>query len=169
MHAQCNLDTLHGVKLALQAVQGPWCVGGDWNCTPEELEATGWLKLVGGVVKAPRTPTCNGRIIDFFVVSSSLDHAARTVRTVSDARLHPHTPVRLFLKANSRTCMVRQIVKPLGWGATLPFGPLDHPARIGLVEAVEACSCDDQCVDCCALNRNNKTVNTPLKMKTRAN
>ena len=50
VQAQCNLDTLHGVKLALQAVQGPWCVGGDWNCTPEELEATGWLKLVGGVV-----------------------------------------------------------------------------------------------------------------------
>jgi len=87
VHAQHNLDTLHGMMLALKAVRGPWCVGGDWNCTPEELEATGWLKLVGGVIKAPPTPTCNGRVIDFFVVSSSLDHAALMVRAVSDARL----------------------------------------------------------------------------------
>ena len=62
VHAQHNLDTLHGIMLALKAVRGPWCVGGDWNCTPEELEATGWLKLVGGVIKAP----------SFLVVASTM-------------------------------------------------------------------------------------------------
>jgi exonuclease III len=65
--AKCNLDTLHNVALAVKALKGPWCIGGDWNCTPEELQATGWLKMVGGLIKAPRTSTCNSRTIDFLL------------------------------------------------------------------------------------------------------
>ena len=67
--AKCNLGTLHFVTLALKGLRGPWCIGGDRNCTPAELEATGWLKLVGGVIVASPSATCNFRTIDFFVVS----------------------------------------------------------------------------------------------------
>ena len=42
-----NLDLLHCLAGMLERVSGPWIIGGDFNCTPEELTATGWLKVVG--------------------------------------------------------------------------------------------------------------------------
>ena len=57
VQAKCSLDHLQDMAKVLAAVVGPWCVGGDWNCTPEQLAATGWLALVGGIVHVPTTPT----------------------------------------------------------------------------------------------------------------
>ena len=70
-----NLDSLQLMAGVLNAVKGPWAVGGDWNCTPEELQQTGWLKQIGGVIVAPKAPTCGDRVIDFFVVAECLHHA----------------------------------------------------------------------------------------------
>ena len=72
--AKSNLDLLDSAAFTIQSLVGPWLVGGDWNCTPEELAATGWLEKVGGVVHAPGTPTCNGSVYDF----SSSQTASRT-------------------------------------------------------------------------------------------
>ena len=52
-----NLAILDSVAGCLNAVAGPWVIGGDFNCTPEELEKTGFLKLVDGVVHSSATPT----------------------------------------------------------------------------------------------------------------
>ena len=46
--AQCNLRLLEAMSFVLTRLNGPWIVAGDWNCTPEDLTATGWLQLVGG-------------------------------------------------------------------------------------------------------------------------
>ena len=46
--AKCNLDFLEGVGHTSSKLVGAWCIGGDWNCTPAELAATGWLRKVGG-------------------------------------------------------------------------------------------------------------------------
>ena len=43
-----NLDLLHCLAGMLKRISGPWIIGGDFNGTPEELAATGWLKVVGG-------------------------------------------------------------------------------------------------------------------------
>ena len=51
--AKCNLDLLESVGLTLASLVGPWMIGGYWNCTPADLQATGWLKKVGGVICAP--------------------------------------------------------------------------------------------------------------------
>ena len=37
-----NVDTLHHMAGVLISLKGPWAVGGDWNCTPEDLENIGW-------------------------------------------------------------------------------------------------------------------------------
>ncbi len=37
-------DLLKGVAGVLMRVAGTWLIGGDWNCTPEQLTATGWLR-----------------------------------------------------------------------------------------------------------------------------
>jgi len=66
IRAKCNLDLLDSMAFTISGLVGPWMIGGDWNCTPEELTATGWLQKVGGVIHAPSSPTYNGHVYDLF-------------------------------------------------------------------------------------------------------
>ena len=79
-----NLDLLHCLAGMLKRISGPWIIGGDWNCTPEELTATGWLKLVGGKIHRPEMPTCGGRCLDFFVASACITDDIDCVKLVAD-------------------------------------------------------------------------------------
>ena len=90
VQAKFNLDISETVGFTLKSLTGPWIVGGDWNCTPADLEATGWLKKVGGVIKAPITATCFGKVYDF----SSWQPPLRTTSSV---------PTALEMLASSRT------------------------------------------------------------------
>ena len=67
--AKWNLDLLETIALTLFVLKGAWIIGGDWNSTPAELIATGWVKKVGGVVHTPSSETCNGKV---YFSSSSL-------------------------------------------------------------------------------------------------
>ena len=67
-----NLDLLESMAHTLSGLIGPWILGGDWNCTPQELEETGWVRRVGGVIHAPEAATCNGKTYDFFVVANCI-------------------------------------------------------------------------------------------------
>ena len=64
--------------------------------------------------------------MDYFVVSECLSQAWAIVATcvIGDQTFGPHSPVRLIVKANSRTVMVRQLKVPVGFSADLPFGPM---------------------------------------------
>ena len=46
-------------------MKGPWIIGGDFNMTPSELEDSGWLETVKGVVVAPAPIDDDDRAIDF--------------------------------------------------------------------------------------------------------
>ena len=48
-----NLDLLQCMGALLATLSGPWIIGGDWQCPPDELRSTGWLKTVKGVNYAP--------------------------------------------------------------------------------------------------------------------
>ncbi len=131
--AKKNLDLLQSVAAYIAALRGPWLIGADWNGTPSELAATGWLNLVGGAVAAPALPTCNGRVYDYFVVARSFSHAVHSVVRVSDADFGPHAPARLYLRARPRCIMVRRLKKPATFAAALPYGPevdTDKYARV---------------------------------------
>jgi len=118
-----NQDYLQAVAGVLKTLRGPWIFAADFQNTPEELEASGWLKLVGGKIVAPAVPTCGKRIIDFFVVSLDLAEAVMGVKTVGDALCKPHRPVRLYLRARPRMMVVRTL-KSLGTlEAEQPRGP----------------------------------------------
>ena len=59
----------------LRLLAEPWMVLADWNATPEELSATGWLAEVGGIITTPSNvvATCiapPARMIDYAVLSS---------------------------------------------------------------------------------------------------
>ena len=82
--APANLDFLQGVAGVLCRLAGPWLIGGDWNCTPEQLSATGWLKLIGAKIFAPAANTCKGKVYDLFVVADCLAHAVVATHTLGD-------------------------------------------------------------------------------------
>ena len=70
-----------------------WCVGVDFNMTPETLEHIGFPKRIGGTVRAPDAPTCVGTsssTIDFFLVSRGLAQAPATKEAVRAAEVRPH-------------------------------------------------------------------------------
>ena len=79
---------------------GPWILGGDWNCTPAELGATGWLRKVGGIIHAPQAATCNGKVHDFCVVAACLSDQVQGTYTIGDAGLNPHSPSRLLFRGS---------------------------------------------------------------------
>ena len=100
VQAKCNLDILETVGFTLKSLTGPWIVGGDWNCTPADPEATGWLKKVGGVIKAPITATCFGKVYDFFVVAAPIaDDVISTHRIEMLASSHTRPPA-----SSSKVC-----------------------------------------------------------------
>ena len=47
VEAKENKDILDAAAARLKLLVGPWAIGCDGNCTPEQLAKTGWLKLVG--------------------------------------------------------------------------------------------------------------------------
>ncbi len=47
-------------------LRGSWVIGGDWNITPDQLQATPWLGMFDEVIFAPASPTCHGEVYDFF-------------------------------------------------------------------------------------------------------
>ena len=106
VQAKCNLDLLDSIAFTLSGLVGPWCLGGDWNCTPDQLRETGWLKKVKGVIHAPSTATCNGSTYDFFVVHESISDNVHSTHTIGDAGYTPHSPARLIFKGLPRKTMV---------------------------------------------------------------
>eukprot|EP00973_Karenia_brevis_P016630 2277679-Karenia_brevis.AAC.1 len=96
--SKANLDLLQSIAGALNRVKGQWLVGGDFNMTPEVLEQTGWLRLVGGVLHKPHAPTCKGKEYDYFVSSRGMAEAVVGVAVVEGTGISPHTPVRIFIR-----------------------------------------------------------------------
>ena len=121
--AEANLNLLHAIAATLRPCAGNWLLGGDFNCTPDQLRATGWLELVGGSIVAPSAPTCGERTIDFFVIGASLAHTALSAHTVGDDECRPHHPVRCLLRAKPRHALHRTLATPVPIPAILPHGP----------------------------------------------
>ena len=123
VRSKVNIELLDAVAHTLDNITGPWIIGGDWNCSPEDLAATGWVQRVGGVIKAPAGPTCNDNTYDFFVVSKSIADDVNSVHLIGDAGLSPHHPVRLIMRGIMRNVMVRQHNPPCLYPPPSPTAP----------------------------------------------
>ena len=121
--SETNLNLLQEVATFLSCVKGPWVIGGDWNMSPQLLESTQFLSMVHGVIVAPDSPTCNGSIYDYFVISEGLLPAVAGIARIDDAGLSPHWPTRLYLRSDARRHLVRQLVRPRKVPGLLPCGP----------------------------------------------
>jgi hypothetical protein len=145
---QRNREILEKIAFTLLNVAGSWVIGGDWNCTPDELRATGWLSLIGAEIQAPKDPTCNEKCYDYFVVKKDLCGAVYAVHTIADGIFHPHSPVRLFLRAAPRAMKIRALISPGSFQAALPFGPATRQQQEEAQQAKDiACRKDGQHCD----------------------
>lgn len=123
-----NLAILHDLGEQLMEGGRPFIVGGDWQGPPETLAETGWLDVVDGFVVRPALPTCNGRCLDYFVVSRGIAHLVHDVLPVADPPWNTgasaqHAPVRLLIDSSRRQTRVRRVRAPNGFPAALPHGP----------------------------------------------
>ena len=121
-----NQSILQEAANQIRSWQGPWILGGDFNCSPEELTATGWLNLVDGVIHATKEATCLRRTLDYFVVARNFSHAVASVNLVGDSACTPHAAVRLYLKAGARADTVRELRTIPKLPAVLPHGPMNR-------------------------------------------
>ena len=68
-----NLRLLTDVGKELHLLGHEWLLGGDWNMTPEQLQETEWLQQAkASVVLASTAPTCNSKVLDYFVCSAGM-------------------------------------------------------------------------------------------------
>ena len=153
-----NSEVLQSLADALQAVEGPWIIGGDWNIDAREMRASMWLECVGGVVVAPTTPTCTagngGRVIDYFVVDRRLLPFVRAVEALHGAVIATHLPVTLTLSGGARELQVRQLVRPRAFPVDLPMGcrwpppasrehdPIDLTLNCRMVDWIKDCEAE---------------------------
>ena len=98
IRAKCNLDLLDSMAFTISGLVGPWILGGDWNCTTEDLAATGWLRKVVGVIHAPIAPTCNGKVYDFFRGAEAIPDQVQSTHVIAAVGFTPHSPSRLIFK-----------------------------------------------------------------------
>ena len=103
----------------IDALEGPYIIGADWQVPPQVLIDTLWPQMVGGVVRAPQVPTCGDAILDYWMVSKGLDESVELCRTLEDAGTSPHKGSRLTIRGDARTKMVLKldVPRPLAQGA----------------------------------------------------
>ena len=130
---------LEALAVAIKTVRGPWVVGADWNFTPEELVASGWLEIVDGIVIAPDAPTCHQKTYDYFVVSRKTKQAVVGIQQLTDVGIEPHTPSRLILRGDGRRPAVRSLKRPPKVPGDLPHGPAQPPPAYPRPDADEDC------------------------------
>ena len=102
-------------------------MAGDFNVDPADIARSGFLQMVGGVLFHTNSATCGPNTRDFFIVHKSLAHAVVGIQRVDGVGLHPHRPVRLILRGDSRRFAVRQLVRPAKVPGTMPMGPPSKP------------------------------------------
>ena len=110
--SEANQFILEEAKATLLIVRGPWIVAADWNISPATLAASGWLKLVGGVIFATTLPTCNDSTCNYFVVHHTIAHAVAGVQRLDDRGCNPHSPTRLIMRGDARRFAIRSLVRP---------------------------------------------------------
>ena len=107
--AGVNPGILASLVMFIQELRIPWMILGDWNCAPQELASTVFLKAVKGKLVAPlEATTSQGSSIDYAVVCEALQ-AHIQIQVDWDVPFKPHAALRYVLQKNSLTLPVPQL------------------------------------------------------------
>eukprot|EP00930_Biecheleria_cincta_P058140 TRINITY_DN4398_c1_g1_i1.p1 TRINITY_DN4398_c1_g1~~TRINITY_DN4398_c1_g1_i1.p1 ORF type:complete len:2308 (-),score=303.29 TRINITY_DN4398_c1_g1_i1:73-6312(-) len=116
-----GLDTKEGIEV-LQALtrvsdagRRPFVAMADWNATPSEMEASGWLEILHAKAIAPGQVTAISREVDFALVSLSLTAAVKGVAASWLKSCRPHACIRVALSRDKDDLMITvpRIPRPL--------------------------------------------------------
>ncbi len=122
------------IKMAetLKAIGLPLVLGGDWQISPTQMEATGLPRALCTKIVAPggATNLHSKRCIDYFLVSWTLLHEGHHVVTRHDASLATHAPVELRLKAKRPRGGGQRLVRPRLLPTNRPFGPIRQAPQV---------------------------------------
>ena len=124
-----NLDLLQTCAELIARLHGPWVLAADFNIEPAVLQQCGWLDLVKGKIIEPPVATCGKKKYDYFVVASGLAQSVVGCAVVHDAGLHPHSPVRLFLKGRPCAELARVLAAHRKFTADIAAGCLHDPSQ----------------------------------------
>ena len=136
--ARANPAILAVLIMALQELQQPWMVAGDWNCSPQDLQSsTTFMRAVRGRVIAPsEATTCQGSDIDSAVTRVELQ-AYVSVEVEWDVPFKPHGALRYRVQRRALHCLCcRFQICQFGQD---PMTPPDQPVErqpCGKVEAL---------------------------------
>ena len=125
-----NIEFLHVLGQYLSCLEVPWIAAGDWNMSPGELRATGWLGQVAGDMIAPSGFTCSaggGDTLDYFVVSAGLASRCTGAGVWSAAPSSPHSPVWLTIRPVESAQDIVQRVRWKVFPARPPVGCAPKP------------------------------------------
>ncbi len=130
-----NLDHLGevGKFVASQGDKVPFVVGGDFQCAPDQLAATGVASNMEGeiVASGSKRGTCRSARavseIDYFLISKLLAAGVDTVATVEGAGTRPHVPVELVFKPRLITARSLVLRQPPRISTSRVYGPLPPP------------------------------------------
>ena len=99
--------------------------------TPEELSAASqWLTKIGGVIRAPASPTCSagGNIIDFVIVDARIVGACESVYTdPTFEEASPHSAVVVRIRRSGSRQLAWKLVKARPLPAVRPIGCSSEP------------------------------------------
>ncbi len=110
----------------------PFCAGGDWQVSPQEMAGTGIEALLDARIVAPPNPTNfrTGTKIDYFLISRALIEKSTTASTIHGCRFSPHLPVRVQIRARATIPRVRRLSLPRMFPIERPVGPQLPPQRV---------------------------------------
>lgn len=133
-----TVQALQEVNHFTQGGRVPFLLAGDFNATPQEFEASGWLAKLQAQVVHTGKPTCTKRCIDYIVVSTRLRGLVVDLQQSWAFNIPPHASLRLALS--------RDKADFLTWAPRVPSRLPDIPVELDEEEADKVWqSCWEKC------------------------
>ena len=122
-----NVAIYEAIAIIVKEHKGPWLLGADFQCNPDELRETCWPEVLGAEIVAPdEQTTAAGSCIDFFLLDKKA--AAQVVQVKAwEWPMRVHRPVELLLNAKVATQRVLKIKEPKAFPRARPIGPARPP------------------------------------------
>ena len=112
-----NSNIMYQIMLLKQALRLPLLCVGDFDLTPDEMKASGWLSKLGVVARAPTDTTTTttlsaDRIIDYVLVSSDTAHLVQSVKVHLAGPWRPHFGIEVTLNARPNSISGPKLIAP---------------------------------------------------------
>ena len=122
-----NLDYLRAIAEASDGGRRCVLAFGDWNLTPEELEASGVLEGLGLEIVTPTNSTISctagrqGSLIDYVIVTQGYRSIIQTCEVVREAPCGTHMGVRTTLVSDPASIRANTLRRPQSLESAVDF------------------------------------------------